>query len=90
MYYGYVLKIASLDGAYEFEVSFFLDEIQARRWQASGTGPSIEACFDEAQAYKETVLQDHAQHSVHPTKATPRWLEVLANKISGLFARLRN
>ena len=61
MYYGYVLKIASHDGAYEFEVSFFLDKPQARRWQASGTCPSIEACFDEAQAYKESVLRIHAR-----------------------------
>jgi len=30
-----------------------------------------------------------AQHSAHPTKATPRWAEVLVNKISGLFSRLR-
>ena len=60
MYYGYVLKIASLNEVFEFEVSFFLDKAQEKRWQASGTCPSIEACFDEAQAYTERVLQDYA------------------------------
>ena len=62
MYYGYVLKIASLDGAYEFEVSFFLDKIP-RMWRKSGACPSIEACFDEAQAYKESVLKKHFEGS---------------------------
>ena len=30
-----------------------------------------------------------AQQSAHLTKATPRWWEVLVNKISGLFTRFR-
>lgn len=50
--YGYILKIASHDGAYEYEVSFFDKD---KRWEANGTCPSIEACFDAAQ----TFLRDH-------------------------------
>jgi hypothetical protein len=30
-----------------------------------------------------------AQHSAHPTKATPRFADVIVNKIVGLFSRLR-
>jgi hypothetical protein len=33
--------------------------------------------------------ENSAQQSVHPTKATPRWFEVLVNKFMALCSRLR-
>ncbi len=35
------------------------------------------------------VKDTRAQQSVHPTKATPRWFEVLVNKFMVLRSRLR-
>jgi len=61
MIYGYVLSIVAFGDVFEFNVSFYSDRFQAKRWAASGTAPSRDQCFDEAESYVERVLQDHSE-----------------------------